>query len=138
MMRVIIVLSLFVAVAVLAVVGTEVRERRRARREAAGEPVSEPDAECCGQHLVCERESLLSATDEVEYYDDEELDALANRDADKYSEEEVKALEEVFYSLREHEVAGWCRSLQMRGIALPDRLRDEALLIVRERRSIRS
>ena len=36
-----------------------------------------PDAECCGQHEVCEKESLLSAVSKgVEYYDDEDLEAL--------------------------------------------------------------
>ena len=37
--------------------------------------VQEVDAECCGQHEVCEKESLLAAVSKkIEYYDDEELD----------------------------------------------------------------
>ena len=44
-------------------------------------------------------------------------------------------LNDVFYTLREQDVAGWLRSLQLRDIALPDELRDEALLIVSERRA---
>ena len=41
--------------------------------EKAEAPVI-PDAECCGQHEVCEKESLLSAVSKgVEYYDDEDL-----------------------------------------------------------------
>ena len=32
------------------------------------------DGECCGQHEVCERDSLLAAvSSQIEYYDDEEL-----------------------------------------------------------------
>ena len=36
-----------------------------------------PDAECCGMHETCEKDSLLAAVSkDVEYYDDEELDAF--------------------------------------------------------------
>ena len=36
--------------------------------------------------------------------------------------------------MQSHEVAGWVRSLQLRGIELPDEVKDEVLLIVGERR----
>ncbi|MBQ9439359.1 MAG: phospholipase [Paludibacteraceae bacterium] len=135
MIRVVIVLSLFAITGIIAIVGTEIRERRRRKRLANGEELAEPSQECCGQHLVCERESLLNSSAEIEYYDDEELDALANRSGDDYDESELKMFEDVFYSLREEDVAGWCRSLQLRSIELPEQIRDAALLIVRERRS---
>ncbi len=135
MIRVVIVLSLFAITGIIAIVGTEIRERRRRKRLANGEELAEPSQECCGQHLVCERESLLNSSAEIEYYDDEELDALANRSGDDYDESELKLFEDVFYSLREEDVAGWCRSLQLRSIELPEQIRDAALLIVRERRS---
>ena len=38
-------------------------------------PIEIPD-DCCGAHEVCERDSLLSKTDEIVYFDDEELDRL--------------------------------------------------------------
>ncbi len=44
-------------------------------------------------------------------------------------------LENVFYTLKEQDVAGWLGSLQLRNIQLPNNLRDEALLIVSERRA---
>lgn len=135
MIRVVIVLSLFAITGIIAIVGTEIRERRRRKRLANGEELAEPSQECCGQHLVCERESLLNSSAEIEYYDDEELDTLANRSGDDYDESELKMFEDVFYSLREEDVAGWCRSLQLRSIELPEQIRDAALLIVRERRS---
>lgn len=135
MIRVVIVLSLFAITGIIAIVGTEIRERRRRKRLSNGEELAEPSQECCGQHLVCERESLLNSSAEIEYYDDEELDALANRSGDDYDESELKMFEDVFYSLREEDVAGWCRSLQLRSIELPEQIRDAALLIVRERRS---
>ena len=38
-------------------------------------PVVTVDSECCGQHQICEKESLLAAVSkQIEYYDDEELD----------------------------------------------------------------
>jgi hypothetical protein len=84
---------------------------------------------------VCERESLLNTENKIEYYDDEELDSLRGLSPEQYSEEQMEQLSEVFYSLHEKDVSGWLRSLQMRGIELPLQLREEALLIVSERRN---
>ena len=92
-------------------------------------------SDCCGQHEVCEKESLLAAVSkEVEYYDDEELDRFAGRRADSYDMHETDEFEEILTTLRSEDVAGWVRSLQLRGIELPDALRDEVILIVGERR----
>ncbi len=94
-----------------------------------------PDFECCGQHEVCEKESLLAAVSkEIEYYDDEELDAYRGRRASDYSEAEVEEFRYVLYTMREDEVAGWVRSLQLRQVELPDALKDEVLMIVGELR----
>lgn len=93
-----------------------------------------PD-ECCGQHATCERDSLLAAVSkEIIYYDDEELDEFKGLQSDDYSDEEAELFAGIFYELKEVEVAGWVRSLQLRGIELPDQLKDEVLLVVRERR----
>ncbi len=90
---------------------------------------------CCGEHELCERDSLLAAVSkQIEYYDDEELDRYRGTDANVYSDEEIEEFREVLYTLREVEVAGWLRSLQLRNINLPDMLKDEAFLIVGERR----
>jgi hypothetical protein len=77
---------------------------------------------------------LLNKTLQVEYYDDEELDVLAGIKHEDYTLQQVELLEHVFYTLKEKDVAGWLRSLQARNIQLPDDLREEALLIVSERR----
>ncbi len=93
-------------------------------------------AECCGQHETCERDSLLAAVSKkVEYYNDEELDRFQGVEADAYDEAAIAEFGEVLYTLRETEVAGWIRSLQLRGINLPDALKDEAFLIIGERRT---
>jgi len=98
--------------------------------------IEESDNECCGAHEVCEKETLLNANNEVIYYDDEELDTLAGVSPEKFSKEQIKQLADVFYTLKENDVAGWLRSLQIRQIQLPDELKEEALFIVRERRGI--
>ena len=91
--------------------------------------------ECCGQHETCERDSLLAAVSKkIEYYDDEELDRFRGVEADAYDEDAVNEFRDVLYTLQEIEVAGWLRSLQLRAINLPDELKDEAFLIVGERR----
>ena len=102
---------------------------------AAEKPVI-PDVECCGQHEVCEKDSLLAAVSkQIEYYDDEELDRYRGKAADSYSEAETEEFRDILYSMRPEEVAGWARSLQLREIAVPDGLKDELFLIVGERRT---
>lgn len=99
------------------------------------EVTKEVPEECCGQHATCERDSLLAAVSkEIIYYDDEELDRFQGRESDQYSDEEAEEFANVFYELKEIEVAGWVRSLQLRQVALPEQLMDEVLLVVRERR----
>ena len=94
------------------------------------------DGECCGAHEVCDRESLLSADGSIEYFDDENLDALADVHPDKFTDDQLNQLSDVFYTLRESDVAAWLRSLQIRRIQLPLELREQALLIVSERRGL--
>lgn len=97
--------------------------------------VAQPPQECCGQHEVCEKESLLAAVSkEVEYYEDEELDRFRGRTSSDYTEEETEEFRNILYTMQDEEVAGWVRSLQLRNVSLPDALKDEIFLIVGERR----
>ena len=106
----------------------------RGELEEAPEVV-DVDSECCGQHQICEKESLLAAVSkQIEYYDDEELDRFGGRPSDQYEEEEIEEFRDILYSMKDDEVAGWSRSLQLRGVELPDELKDELFLIVGERR----
>ena len=108
------------------------RSRRYPEEEATLTPV---DMECCGQHEVCEKESLLAAlSKDIEYYNDEELDRFRGRRADDFSPDETDEFREILYTMREDEVAGWVRSLQLRAVELPDELKDEVFLIIGERR----
>ena len=70
----------------------------------------------------------------MEYYDDEELDALSGIPAEDYTEEQYQMIREVFNTLQAKDVPGWVRSIQLRNIQLPLDIREEALLIVIERR----
>lgn len=90
---------------------------------------------CCGQHAICEKESLLQGlSSKIEYYDDEELDQYKGFDADAYSENQIEQFRDVLYTLRNDEIAGWARSMQMRGITLPTPIHDELLMLASEAR----
>jgi len=130
----VIIVVVVVLVGLLTLAAVHIRRVNRETPEV--EPQTIPD-DCCGAHAVCERDSLLSKTEEIFYFDDEELDALAGISAEDYTEEQHKMLEDVFFTLREQDVAGWIRSVQLRNIDLPDDIREQALLIVSERRTAR-
>lgn len=134
--------------AALVTVGTvlyilhRIQDARMARNAPADQDKPEPelaaeseDSECCGMHITCEKDSLLAAVSrKIEYYDDEELDAYAGRKADEYSDSEIEQFRDVLLTLLPQDIAGWGRSLQLRGITLPYDVREELLMIVAEQR----
>lgn len=116
--------------------------RRHPLAEAPAEPAElpaeqEPQSECCGMHLVCEKDSLLVTSPNIEYFDDEELDAFAGRSADSYTESEAALFTDILLTMRPEETPAWARSLQLRGIELPPSVRDELFMIVSEQRAAR-
>ena len=126
-----------IVLGVLAAVAGYFRNKKLQKMLERGEisEIREIPEECCGQHETCERDSLLAAVSKkIEYYDDEELDRFRGLEGDEYDEEAVNEFREVLYTLQDIEVAGWLRSLQLRAVNLPDALKDEAFLIVGERR----
>ncbi|MFV0470935.1 MAG: phospholipase [Paludibacteraceae bacterium] len=96
--------------------------------------VTNEDPECCGAHEVCDKDTLLSAGTKPEYFDDEELDVLAGKAAETFTEWEENSISEIFYSLPEDNIAPWLRSLQIRNIQLPESVKEQALMVVGERR----
>lgn len=132
-------LILFVLLGLTILVLFEWRARKDAKLnenntdDAKSDQNNDP-GECCGRHLVCERETLLQTNAEIIYYDDEELDELSGIPAEEYTEAQAQQIREVFETLKEKDVPGWVRSLQLRNIQLPMDVREEALLIVVERR----
>ena len=133
-------IAALLAIAGIAIIADLINRRNLKKKIEKGEidempQVVQVDQECCGQHEICEKESLLAAVSkQIEYYDDEELDRFKGRPSDGYSEEEIEEFRDILYSMQEVDVAGWSRSLQLRGIELPDELKDELFLIVGERR----
>jgi hypothetical protein len=135
-------LILFVCLGIAILIIFEIRARKTAKSEqdedaTTNNKVSDnrnEDDGCCGEHLVCERETLLQTNAKVEYYDDEELDTLIGIAAEDYTQEQYQMIREVFETLKASDVPGWVRSIQLRNIQLPLDIREEALLIVVERR----
>lgn len=88
-------------------------------------------ATCDGTSTKCEQTCMMeAATRPIEYYDDEELDTYCGRPSNDYTDDEVDQFAEVLHTMRQDEVAGWMRSLNLRGIQLPDALKDEVYLLV--------
>ena len=140
-------LILFVCLGITILIIFEIRARQEKNNKPspdlsveggdnAGEAAEQRSVDdgCCGEHLVCERETLLQTNAQVEYYDDEELDTLIGIAAEDYTQEQYQMIREVFETLKASDVPGWVRSIQLRNIQLPLDIREEALLIVVERR----
>ena len=137
-------LILFVALGIAILIVFEIRARKQKKNNSEQDEHPTTNSEttdnrnedegCCGEHLVCERETLLQTNAKVEYYDDEELDTLAGIPAENYTSEQYQMIREVFDTLQGKDVPGWVRSIQLRNIQLPLDIREEALLIVVERR----
>lgn len=96
----------------------------------------DPDSEvCCGQHITCEKDSLLAAmSKDIEYFEDEELDEYRGLAADDYSDAQIEQFRDVLYTLRPEEIAPWARSIQLRGITLPTPVKEELIMLAAEAR----
>lgn len=97
--------------------------------------VSDTPEICCGQHLICEKTSLAIVSDEIIYYDDEELDRFAGRNPNSYSSEETDEFRDVLLTLLPQDVAGWAKSITLRKIELPSDVKDELYMLVEEQRA---
>ncbi len=85
---------------------------------------------CDGNNSKCEQECMLeAATKPVEYFDDEELDQYRGRQSDEYTDDETGQFAEVLETLRPDEVKPWGRSLLLRGINMPNGIKDEFIAL---------
>lgn len=114
---------------------TGVKPENDVAKDDAGEAAQ---GECCGMHLVCEKDTLSPVSAEILYYDDEELDRFIGRPGDDYTPEETEEFRDVLMTLRPEDVAGWARSITQRHLELPSDVRDELLILVNEQRSAKS
>ena len=68
---------------------------------------------------------MEAATKDIVYYNDEELDAYRGRASDAYSDQEAEEFAAVMYTMRPDEVRERNRSLILRGVNMPDQIKDE-------------
>jgi hypothetical protein len=59
---------------------------------------ADPDPSCCGAHEICDFDLVKANPEIIEYFDDEDLDRLANTHPDQYSEKDIDELREVLYT----------------------------------------
>ena len=105
---------------------------RRSSPEQLSEPAV-PQGECCGKHLVCEKQKLAEARlRSARYFDDEELDRFKGRSSDGYDDKEVEEFRYVLYTMRQEEVREWVECLEARDVELPDQLKEEAFCMMNE------
>lgn len=86
---------------------------------------------CSGDNAKCEQTCMMEAAvkDEIEYFDDEELDRYKGRESNLYSDEEAEEFREVMETMNPSEVKAWNRSLILRQINMPDQIKDEYILL---------
>lgn len=124
---------ILVAILILLGVVTGVMALVMHRKDRPEPPVVElaTCATCNGDNDKCEQECMMeAATQPIEYFEDEELDAFRGRPSDSYDDDETQQFADVLYTMRQDEVAAWCRSLTLRGINLPNALKDEVVMMI--------
>lgn len=94
--------------------------------------------ECCGTHEVCEKEQMIRALRQrIEYFNDEELDAYRGIAAEEYNDEQIEEFREVLYTMQPGEIEDWLKSLELREVALPLVLKEEACALIADARGKR-
>ncbi|MDE6696831.1 MAG: phospholipase [Muribaculaceae bacterium] len=88
------------------------------------------NAICCGLHAICEKTGQIN--EPPVYYDDEELDRFAGRQASDYTDEETEEFRDVLLTLLPDDAPGWAVSLEKRRINLPADLKPELELLLSE------
>jgi len=97
------------------------------------------DGTCCGQHSICEKDSLMNIfVEKIDYFDDEELDHYKGRLSEGYSDIEADQFREVFYTMQDNDKPKWVRSLLQREIEIPNQLKDEIFMIINDLRATRT
>ena len=99
--------------------------------------VSEVKGDCAScdgtRSAKCEQVCMMEASiKEIDYFDDEELDTFKGRSSDSYTDDEASQFAYVLETMRPEEVKDWSRSLTLRGINVPDQVKDELFLLIDE------
>lgn len=94
-------------------------------------PAAGDCATCSGINDDCEQTCMMeAATKEVEYYDDEELDRFKGKESGEYTDDEAEEFSEVLYTMRPDEAKDWNRSLILRGINVPNQIKDDLITMI--------
>lgn len=125
---------LIVALIVLGIVAALTTLHHGSTPDTPAPPAQASCGTCTGNDSKCEQECMMeAATREIEYFDDEELDRFKGRQADAYTPDEIEEFANVLYTMPTHEVAAWNRSLILRGINIPNALKDELIMLIDEK-----
>ena len=73
---------------------------------------------------------MEAATKDIVYFDDEELDRYRGRPSDSYTDNEAEEFREVLFTMRPDETKEWNRSLILRGVNIPDQVKDELTMLM--------
>ncbi len=85
---------------------------------------------CGGTNPKCEQECMMeAAVKETEYFDDEELDAYRGRPGDGYTPDETEEFRRIMETMGPEDLRAWNRSLILRGVNMPDGIKDEYILL---------
>lgn len=88
---------------------------------------------CSGEDASCEQINMMRASlKKIEYFDDEELDAFRGTEADAYTDEQAEQFSEVMTTLRPQEARAWWHSLRLRGIEVPNQVKDELISMIQD------
>jgi hypothetical protein len=87
---------------------------------------------CCGSHEVCESDILKLTSDEIIYFEDEELDRFKEVVPDLYKSEDIEEFRDVLYTLLPDDIMPWLESIEKRHILLPGILQQEARQLLSE------
>lgn len=106
-------------------------QRRRNGNDDTIVQASGDCATCSGIDKTCEQTCMMvAATQPIIYFDDEELDRFQGRNSDDYTATEIEEFAEVLYTMRPEEAKEWNRSLILRGINVPNEMKDELIAMI--------
>lgn len=128
----IILIAILLGLGIIVAVGTKLFSKRGGGDDAVV-PAQGDCSTCSGDNMKCAHDCMMeAAVKEIEYYDDEELDEYRGRPSDSYTDDEADRFRDVMLTMREDEMAGWARSLALRGINPPDQIKDEMIILLSE------
>ena len=87
----------------------------------------------CGINCFCDEMALQRhLSEDIVYFEDEELDAYKGIAASAYTDAQIAEFEEVLTTMRPDEISEWLHSLHLRNINLPDALKGEVITLINE------